>query len=170
MSAAKPFVTLVVAADRAEGIGKDGGLPWRLPDDLKFFKQVTMGHPLVMGRKTHDSIGRALPGRANLVISRNPRYRPAEGCIVAGSLDGAVAKAAACEGGEEVMVIGGAEIFRQAMAFADRIYLTRIHETFPADTTLDPLDPAAWTEVWREDRGADPQNPHPRSFIRLERR
>ncbi len=169
MSAADPLITLVVAADRAGGIGKDGGLPWRLPDDLKFFKQVTADHPLVMGRRTHESIGRALPGRANIVTSRDPSYRPAEGCVSVTSIDEAIAMAVDSPGGEEVMVIGGAEIFNQVLARAGRVYLTRVHDVFPADTFFEPLDEEAWKEVWREDREADASHAHARSFICLER-
>lgn len=165
----RPRVTLVVAADLAEGIGKDGALPWRLPGDLRFFKRVTSGHPVVMGRKTHDSIGRALPGRTNVVISRNPAYRPAEGCRTAGSLLVALDIAAEAEGGEEIMVIGGAEVIREVLPRAERIYLTRVHGRFPADTFLPDIDWSAWREVWREDHPADDKNPYPHSFILLER-
>ncbi|RDD62534.1 dihydrofolate reductase [Ferruginivarius sediminum] len=165
-----PRVTLVVAADEQGGIGLDGGLPWRLPNDLKFFKRVTAGHPLVMGRRTHESIGRALPGRTNIVISRNPDYRPMTGCLKAGSLEEALSFAAREPGGEEVMVIGGAEIFREALARAERIYLTRVHATVAADTFLPSVDPDEWRERWRESHAADECNPHAYSFILLERR
>lgn len=164
----RPRVTLVVAADAAGGIGKDGDLPWRLPEDLKFFKRVTMGHPLVMGRKTHDSIGRSLPGRLNVVVTRQAGYQPHAGAVVAASLEDALAKAANADP-EEVMVIGGAEIFRLALPLADRIYLTRVHATFDADTFLPGVDPARWHESWREDHAADARNPHAYSFILLER-
>lgn len=166
----KPRLTLVVAADEGGGIGLAGGLPWRLPGDLKFFRKVTMGHPLVMGRRTHESIGRALPGRANIVISRDPAYRPAEGCRRAGSLDEAVEMAAREPGGEEIMVIGGAEIFRQALPRADRLYLTRVHARLPADTFLPEIDESDWRECWREDHAADARNDHAYSFILLARR
>ena len=167
-STARPRLTLVVAADRAGGIGRDGDLPWRLPDDLKWFKRVTMGHPLVMGRKTHESIGRSLPGRLNVVITRQDGYVPYEGADVVGSLQSALDRAAADNAGE-VMVIGGAEIFRSALAMADRVLLTRVHDTFAADTFLDALDPAQWRETWREDHDADARNPHAYSFIELVR-
>jgi dihydrofolate reductase len=161
-------MTLVVAADAAGSIGQDGGLPWRLPDDLKWFKRVTMGYPLVMGRKTHESIGRSLPGRRNIVITRQPGYRPFDGAVVADSLDGALDRAAR-DNADEVMVIGGAEIFRAALPMADRVLLTRVHDSFAADTFLDALDPAAWRETWREDHPADARNPHAYSFIELVR-
>jgi dihydrofolate reductase len=164
----RPRMTLVVAADVAGGIGQDGGLPWRLPDDLKWFKRVTMGYPLVMGRKTHDSIGRSLPGRLNIVITRQDDYVPYDGAVVVGSLEAALARAAR-ENAHEVMVIGGAEIFRSALEMADRVLLTRVHDTFAADTHLDDLDPASWRETWREDHPANERNPHAYSFIELVR-
>jgi dihydrofolate reductase len=164
----RPRVTLVVAADQAGGIGHDGGLPWRLPDDLKWFKRVTMGHPLVMGRKTHESIGRSLPGRLNVVITRQAGYRPHDGAEVTGSLEAALDRAAA-DNAQEVMVIGGAEIFRSALPIADRVLLTRVHDTFQADTFLTELDPAVWRETWREDHSPDTRNPHAYSFIELVR-
>ncbi|MBK1670772.1 diacylglycerol kinase [Rhodovibrio sodomensis] len=162
-------MTLVVAADRAGGIGQDGGLPWRLPDDLKWFKRVTIGYPLVMGRKTHESIGRSLPGRLNLVITRQDGYRPFDGAEVVGSLQAALDRAAREDAGE-VMVIGGAEIFRATLPHADRVLLTRVHDSFAADTFLDELDPAQWRETWREGHPADARNPHAYSFIEVVRR
>lgn len=164
----RPRVTLVVAADAADGIGKDGDLPWRLPEDLKFFKRVTMGHPLVMGRKTHDSIGRSLPGRLNVVVTRQAGYQPHAGAVVAASLEDALAKAADADP-EEVMVIGGAEIFRLALPLADRIYLTRVHATFDADTFLPGLMDDEWKEVWREQHTANELNPYDFTFLLLER-
>lgn len=165
-----PRITLVVAADEAGGIGKAGGLPWHLPADLRFFKRVTQGHPVVMGRKTHESIGRALPGRHNVVISHDPDCRTAAGCLVAESLEAALDIAAREPGGTEVMVIGGAAIFAQALPRAERIYLTRVHARLPADTFLPAIDWDDWEEVWREDHPADAANPYAYSFILLERR
>jgi dihydrofolate reductase len=167
-SPVRPRLTLVVAADQAGGIGLNGDLPWRLPDDLRWFKRVTMGHPLVMGRKTHESIGRSLPGRLNVVITRRADYVPYDGAVMADSLESALDRAAA-DNTEEVMVIGGAEIFRSALPMADRLLLTRVHDTFDADTFLDALDPAEWRETWREDHAADARNPHAYSFIELVR-
>ena len=167
-SPSRPRMTLVVAADEAGGIGLGGDLPWRLPDDLKWFKRVTMGHPLVMGRKTHESIGRGLPGRLNVVITRQAGYQPYAGAVVADSLETALTRAGA-DDAAEVMVIGGAEIFRSALPIADRVLLTRVHDTFPADTFLDDLDPASWRETWREDHEADARNPHAYSLIELVR-
>lgn len=166
----RAIIGLVVAADEAGGIGKDGGLPWHLPNDLKFFKRVTSGHPVVMGRKTHQSIGKALPGRANVVVSRDPDYRPAEGCVSAPAIDTALAMARRMEGGETIMVIGGAEVFRAVLPRADRIYLTRVHATFPADTFLPDIDETEWREAWREDQPADERNAYRHTFVLLERR
>lgn len=164
----RPRMTLVVAADEAGGIGQDGGLPWRLPDDLNWFKRVTMGYPLVMGRKTHESIGRSLPGRLNVVITRQAGYLPFDGAVVAGSLPAALDRAAR-DNADEVMVIGGAEIFRAALPMADRVLLTRVHDRFAADTFLEDLDTGTWRETWREEHPADARNPHAYSFIELVR-
>ena len=162
-------IALVVAADRAGGIGYEGGLPWHLPADLQFFKRVTRGHPVVMGRKTHESIGRCLPQRTNIVVSRDPDYRPWENAQCVESLAAALAAAARQGAGGPVMVIGGEEIFRQALDRARILYLTRIDASFPADTFLPEIDWSAWDEVWREDHEPDDRNPVPYSFIRYER-
>jgi dihydrofolate reductase len=161
-------VALVVAADRAGGIGRDGGLPWHLPNDLAFFKRVTLGHPLVMGRKTHESIGRALPGRRNIVVTRDPDYRPFAGTEKAESLEDALDLARADQPAA-VMVIGGAEIFAAALGQAQRLYLTRVHATVDCDTFLPEIDWSQWREVRREDHAGDERNPYPYSFLLLER-
>lgn len=160
------IVALVVAMGRNRVIGRDNALPWRLPADLRYFRAVTLGKPVVMGRKTHESIGRALPGRENIVISRDPDYR-ADGCIVLASLEAAYEH---CRDRDEVMVIGGASIYRQALPRARRIYLTEIGAEFAGDTVFPPLDTAAWRETRREDHPADGDNPYPYSFIVLERK
>lgn len=132
-------------------IGKDNALPWRLPADLRHFKALTLGHTVVMGRKTFESIGKGLTGRRNLVVSRNPAFRP-EGAERAASLDAALA--AAGDAGE-VFVIGGAQIYRQALPLADRIYLTLVHASPEGDTHF-PLPTAPdWTLVSTEPHGAD---------------
>jgi dihydrofolate reductase len=159
------IVALVVAMGRNRVIGRDNALPWHLPADLKHFRAVTLGKPVVMGRRTHESIGRPLPERINLVISRDPDYR-AEGCIVLPSLD------AAYEYGRdrpELMVIGGASIYRQALPQARRIYLTEIRQDFAGDTTFPEFETAAWREISRVDHSADEKNPYPYSFTVLER-
>ena len=158
-------ISIVVAMDTNGVIGKDNELPWRLPADLQHFKKTTMGKPILMGRKTWESIGRPLPGRTNIVITRDSGYQ-AEGCVVVNSIDAAMAAASEQD---EVMVIGGAEFYRQVLPRTDTIYLTRIHETFEGDTVFPELDVADWREVECSDRLADEKNPHDYSFIRLER-
>lgn len=159
-------ISIVVAMDRNNLIGSRNGLPWRLPADLKHFKSVTMGKPIVMGRKTHDSIGRALPGRRNIVISRDPDYSPADGCVTVRTLEAALESG---RGAEEVMVVGGASIYQQALPLASRIYLTRIDAEFQGDTWFPSFDAVDWQEVSRMDHGADADNPYPYSFIEFEK-
>ena len=161
-------LTLVVAAAENGVIGRDGALPWHLPADLGHFKRSTLGKPILMGRKTHQSIGRALPGRLNLVLTRQADY-PAPGCELVHSLDQAVARAAR-EGAEELMIIGGAGLYREAMGRADRILLTRVHGVFDGDTCLSDIDPAEWIEVSRRRYEADAANAVAMSFIELARR
>ena len=158
-------ISIVVAMDTNGVIGKDNELPWHLPADLQHFKKTTMGKPILMGRKTWESIGRPLPGRTNIVITRDSDYR-AEGCVVVNSIDAAMAAAGEQE---EVMVIGGAEFYRQVLPRTDTLYLTRINASFEGDTVFPALNPAEWQEVERDDRSADEKNPHDYSFIRLDR-
>ena len=146
-------------------IGRDNELPWHLPADLQHFKKTTMGKPILMGRKTYESIGRPLPGRTNIVITRDSRYQAA-GCVVVNSIDAAMDAAGEQD---EIMVIGGAEFYRQVLPYTDTIYLTRIHETFTGDTFFPELNDADWREVERSDQAADAKNPHDYSFIRLDR-
>lgn len=159
------LVSIIVAADEHGGIGRDGGLPWHLPEDLKRFKVLTMGKPIVMGRRTWESIGRPLPGRRSLVVSRQPGL-VIEGVEVFESLDAALQAAASAP---ETCVIGGAEIYRQALPRADVVHLTRVHASVQADTFFPPLDTAEWEEVAREDRTADERHAHPYSFLTLKR-
>lgn len=158
-------ISLVVAMDENRLIGAGNGLPWRLPADLKHFKSTTMGHPIVMGRRTWESIGRALPGRTNIVVSRRPGYR-AEGGIVVDSIESA--KEAAGDR-DELMVIGGAEIFEQCLAEATRIYLTQVHATFEGDAYFPDLGENEWICMSREDFHKNERNPYDYSFIVLER-
>ena len=162
-----PRVALVVAMDEAGLIGADNGLPWRLPNDLKHFKRVTWGKPIVMGRRTFESIGRALPGRDNIVLTRDPSFQAA-GCRVVHSLEAALASV---PDAGEVMVIGGADIYRQALPLAARIYLTRVHGRFRGDTHFPgDLDAGDWTEVCGAEQPADERNAHAHRFCVLERR
>ena len=158
-------VSIIVATDDRNGIGRDGRLPWHLPEDLRRFKRITMGKPIVMGRRTWESIGRPLPGRHNIVISRQPGL-VAPGITPVGSLDDALHAAGDVP---EVCVIGGAEIFRLALPLAQEIHLTRVHALVDADTFFPPLDPAEWEEIGREDHPADEHHSHPYSFIKLVR-
>ncbi|MCP5368441.1 MAG: dihydrofolate reductase [Hyphomicrobiales bacterium] len=160
-------VSLVVAVAENGVIGRDGGLPWRLPGDLAWFKKVTMGKPIIMGRKTYDSIGRPLPGRTNIVVTRNPDWR-ADGVAAAPDLDTALARAAG-EGAGEAMVIGGAQIYAQAIELADRYYLTEVHAAVEGDTSLPPLDRSQWVETFRERHAAAGDAPA-YSFVILDRR
>jgi len=138
-----PRLALVVAMSDNRVIGKDGKLPWRLPEDMKWFREITMGKPCIMGRKTWESLPkRPLPGRTNIVVTRDAAYG-AEGAIVAASLDEAI-DAAAREAPGEIAIIGGAQIYVEALARTDRIYLTRVHETVEGDAFFPALDDAQW--------------------------
>jgi dihydrofolate reductase len=160
---AKPKITLVVAMDENRLIGVDGRLPWRLPNDLKWFKSITLGKIVLMGRKTWDSLGRPLPGRENWVLSRDPAFTP-EGARRFENLDEALHAA----DDRDVMIIGGAQIYRQALPLADRIYLTRVRASLQGDTWFPVLD-GGWRETAREDHAADDRHPYAYSFVTLER-
>ena len=159
-------VTLIVAADRRGVIGRDGGLPWHLPDDLRRFKARTMGKPIVMGRRTWDSIGKPLPGRHNIVITRQPSL-VLDGATVVDSLDAALRAAGAVP---EVCVIGGAEIFRLALPAATTVELTAVEADVGGDTFLPVLDAADWVETSREAHPADARHDYPFTFVTLRRR
>jgi dihydrofolate reductase len=159
-------VSMIAAMGANRAIGLRGRLPWRLPADLRFFKEKTWGHVVIMGRKTFESVGKPLPGRRNLVITRRKAFR-SEGVEIAGSLREALDLAA---GEKEVFVCGGAEIYRQALDRADRIYLTLIHENFEADTFFPEFDPRVWEERERVNHDPDERNPYAYSFVVYERR
>lgn len=160
-----PRVSLVVAMAENNVIGKDGDLPWHIPADLKHFKSVTMGKPIVMGRRTYESIGRPLPGRLNIVVTRDPS-RQWDGVEAVQSLSGALDRAAA-DGADEIMIIGGGDLYRAALPLAQRIYLTRVHESVEGDTVFPDLDPAEW-RIDSSDRQDDIHSV-PVSFEVLER-
>lgn len=154
-------LVLVAALDRAFAIGRGNQLPWRLPDDLKRFKALTLGRPVLMGRKTAESLGRALPGRANLVLTRSGRV-PFEGMQPVRSLDEAVAL---CDGGT-LMVIGGGEVYRLALPFADRLCLTHVDtEVQGADAFFPGFDAEGWEVERREARAADDRHAHAFEFV-----
>ena len=164
------ILSFVVARADNGVIGRDGGLPWRLPADLRHFKRLTVGKPVVMGRRTFDSIGKPLPGRHNIVLTRDPAWR-ADGVTVVLNLAEAVAAAGLQQGArpDEVMIIGGAAVYAEALPSARRVYLTEVHAAPDGDTALPAFDPAVWTEMARADHGADGDVPG-YSFITLERR
>lgn len=155
MKKKRPRISLIVAMSRNGVIGKDNRLPWHLPADLKRFKELTLGHTIVMGRKTWESIGRLLPGRRNVIVTRNADLA-VEGAVVADSLDAALA---AGEGDDEVFVIGGEQIFRSAMALADRIYLTIVQAEFDGDTFMPAIDPSQWRRVRSESHAGTETSP-----------
>jgi len=154
-------VSLIVAMANNRVIGLDGGLPWHISGDLKFFKRVTMGHPIIMGRKTYQSIGGALPGRANIIITRNKDFQAPDADVVHG-LDEALEKAKAIahiDSADAVFVIGGADIYAQALAQADRIYLTEVAGDFPGDAYFPDLPEGNWQETSRESHPAAGDDP-----------
>jgi dihydrofolate reductase len=161
-----PLVSLIVAMAHNGVIGRDNTLPWRLSEDLKRFKASTMGKPILMGRKTFESIGRALPGRLNLVLTREHAWS-APGVIAVHSVSEALARAAHAT---ELVVIGGAEIYRLVLPLAERIYLTHVHADVPGDTFFPAFDAAQWVDVAREAYPADERNAYPVTFVTLERR
>jgi dihydrofolate reductase len=156
------FIALVVAMARNGVIGRDNGLPWgRLPEDLKHFKAATLGKPVLMGRKTYESIGKPLPGRTNFVLTRDRGWK-ADGVVAVHSLDEALT-------GDYVSGIGGAEIYRLLLPVANRIYLTRIDADVAGDTVFPPIDYSEWVETGRRAFTADERNPYNMSFVTLER-
>lgn len=164
-------IALVVAVSQNGVIGRDGGLPWRLSSDLKRFKADTMGKPIVMGRRTYDSIGRALPGRLNIVVSRNRAWR-AEGVETAPSLAEALMLARRRCAGEaaEICVIGGGVIFAEALPMADRLYVTHVLAEIDGDTFLPPIDPSLWKEVRADDFPPGEKDSHATRHVVYERR
>jgi dihydrofolate reductase len=158
-------LSLIVAMSENRVIGRDGRLPWHLPADLRRFKRLTMGHHLIMGRVTFESLGRALPGRTSIVLSRRRQF-DTPGVVTAGSFDQAVQLAA---GDAEPFVIGGAELFREALPRVNRIYLTTVHAHVSGDTTFPPLDLAGWQQVEQTHLPADEQNRYPCTFAVYDR-
>lgn len=153
-----------MASNRA--IGLKNQMPWHLPADLKRFKKITLGFPIVMGRKTFESIGRPLPGRTNIIISRNPSYKP-EGCCMASDIHSALA--IACQNAENIFVIGGSTLYKALLPLADTLYITQIHESFNGDTFFPVISPDDWTETEREDIDDDPAVSFSYSFLTMEK-
>lgn len=161
------MISLIWAMDENRVIGYHNQLPWRLPEDLKFFKRVTMGHPIMMGRKTYESIGRPLPGRENIVITRDEAYHP-DGCTVMNSIE--KFQGFAEEKEEEIFVIGGAEIFKEVLPYADKLYLTMIHHQFEGDTFFPVFDIDKWELESREIGPKDEKNPYDYEFLIYKRK
>ena len=158
-------ISLIVAMDKKGVIGLEGGLPWYLSADLKHFKSITMSKPLIMGRKTHESIGRPLPGRQNIIVTRAKAFK-ADGCTVVHSLEDALHAAGDVD---EVIIMGGSGIYDQILARADRLYLTEVHADVKGDVYFPEFDKGDWPEVEREDHFVDETNDFDYSFVVLER-
>lgn len=158
-------ISIIAAMAKNRVIGVRNELPWRLPADMRRFRQITMGHPVLMGRKTHESIGKPLPGRENIVLSRNSGYS-AESCVVVHDVDAAIAR---CAADAEVMIIGGASFYAQVLPRAARMYLTYVHHDFEGDQYFPAFDECEWRESAREDFAADETNPYSFSFVTLDR-
>ncbi len=159
------IISLISAMGRNRVIGINNTLPWRLPADLMHFKQITLGKPVLMGRKTHESIGKPLPGRINIILSSDHHYQ-APGCMVVHSIEAALA---AADGHAEVMVIGGASFYQQLLPRADRLHLTLIDEDFNGDAWFPEIQDSQWQEVARVDHGPDDANPYHYRFLTLQR-
>ena len=162
------MVSLIVAMSSNRVIGRDGDLPWHLPADLRHFKKTTMGHHLIIGRATWDEVGKPLPGRTMVVVTRNRDFS-ADGVLVAHSVEEALALA---RDDNEPFIGGGAEIYRQALAadVVDRLYITRVHARVEGDTFFPPIDLDQWLLADRVDHPADKKNEHPYTFERYDRR
>ncbi len=157
-------ISLIVAMATNRAIGLDNKMPWHLSADLKKFKAITMGSPIVMGRKTYESIGRPLPGRSNIIISRNLDYQQTD-CLVFNDIKTAIA--ASSKDAEEIFIIGGAELYKATLPLADNLYLTLINQDFDGDTFFPEIDFKAWKEVSREDISDDPSVNFSYSFLKL---
>lgn len=159
-------IALIAAVADNQVIGSGNRLPWHLPADLRHFKAVTLDKPIVMGRRTWESLPGPLPRRTHIVVTRDPHYR-AEGCILAGSPEEALQAAGAVP---EVMIVGGADLYRQFLPLAQRMYLTLVHARFQGDAFFPPWDPREWSQTAREDHRADARNACAYSFLTLDRR
>ena len=162
-----PGLALIAAVAENGVIGRDNALPWHLPGDLAYFKRNTLGKPVIMGRHTFESIGRPLPGRANIVISRRPDYAP-EGVEMVQSMHGALGLAAEIareDRVDEAVVIGGARVYAEALDQANRLYLTEVHAAVQGDVYFPDIDWTRWREEWRERHDAGGSNPYDYSFV-----
>lgn len=160
-------LSLIVAASENNVIGKDGDLPWNLPDDLQYFKNTTKGYPIIMGRKNFESIGRVLPGRKNIIITRQSNYA-VEGCDVVHSLEDAITIASATNAADEVFIIGGGEIYKQALPLVDTVYVTRVHAEIDGDVFFPKLG-EQWQQVSAEHHEIDEQHKYSFTYFVYER-
>lgn len=165
----EPRIAFIVAMDTNRVIGRDNSLPWRLPDDMRWFRQHTLGKPCIMGRKTYESLPdrfRPLPDRLNIVVTRNPNYQ-APGAVIVRTIEAALAAAGNVA---EVIIVGGAELFRALLPVADRIYLTEVHATVNGDVVFPEYPREDWRETYREDHQADERHEFPFTWLILDRR
>jgi dihydrofolate reductase len=163
------MISLIAAIGKNNELGKGNDLLWRLPNDQKFFRETTKGHPVIMGRKTFESLGRPLPNRRNIVITRDKTY-VRQGVDIVHSLEEAINLAKEEKSDKEIFIIGGAEIYKQAMPLAGRLYITHIEsEHKEADTFFPEIIPVVWNEVSRKEHQADAEHPHPYTFSVYER-
>ncbi len=159
------MVTIIAAVAKNNALGKDNQLIWHLPADLKRFKKITLGHHVIMGRKTFESLGKPLPNRTTIIITKNQNYT-ADGCIVVDSLNKAIK---AAKNDENPFILGGGEIYKQAMNIADILDLTIVHQEFDADVFFPKIDYTIWKETFREDFKADDKNKYDYSFVKYQR-
>ncbi len=155
-------LSIICGMDENRLIGSNNALPWRLPADMVYFKKTTMSKPILMGRKTYESIGKPLPGRRNIIISRDSSYQ-AEGCDIASSIEAAIDLV---DDQPEAMLIGGASLYEQTMTVADALYITEIHHQFSGDAWFPAIDAENWKEVWREEHPADERNKFRYAFVK----
>ena len=158
-------VSIVVAMSSNAVIGSNGGLPWHLSADLKRFKSITMGKPIVMGRKTHDSIGKPLPGRENVILTRDDNYQ-ADGCTIINELNDIYKR---CSEVDEVMIIGGSQLYAQVLPLAKKLFITEVHAEVDGDTCFPDFDRQQWREIERQDFKANEKNDFDYSFVVLKR-
>jgi dihydrofolate reductase len=161
----KPLISIIAAVAENGVIGRNNALPWRLPADLRRVRQLTTGHHIILGRKNYESLNKPLPDRVNIVVTRNPDYQ-APGCVVVHSLSDALAQS---REDSEVFIFGGAELYAQALGFADRMHLTLVHADVEGDVYFPTFDRNAWREIARERHEPDEKNPYAYTFLTLER-
>ncbi len=161
--------SIIVAQSTNRVIGKNNQLPWHLPADLAHFKKTTYNHPIIMGRATYQSIGRPLPKRTNIILTRNTTYNAPTSCKIAHNLDQALSHAKQTQA-KEVFIIGGAQIYAQTLPIADTLYLTQVHTTIEGDTFFPPIDPTQWKQISKKNHPADSTNPYAYTFIKYLRK